>query len=323
MNSSSTGQQYIFTMVIYSFLYLGRWAEALILHIHIYKFFFSQNTLDIDEFHELCSKGWKPKAIKALFILMASCLLIFSLSIPVLGMILEFQDGCGAHVVYWIFDIVRYVHDVAVRTLMLLATVVIGQIWSPEFQPVQIENNSNEPTNYLEYLADRNIVCKDHQTRTMDYAKKGRKVEQILEIFQTWFVIPWLLYFVGSSLDIDHILRSWKEGSKSDGRYDFPEIAYMVYNFNQIFFLMFAFLCSKKMNTDHCEYFSQSRCQQLKKFKTASKMAFASLNKIEKEDHFDFVPQIWGSSIKIPINNSIYIVVLFVSVFFTVIEGLN
>lgn len=322
-NSSSTSQQYIFTMVIYSSLFLGRWAEALILHIHIYKFFFSQNTLDIDEFRELCSKGLKQKAIKALFIFMALCLLIFSLSIPVLGIILEFQHGCGAHTVYWIFDIVRYVHDVAVRIIMLLATIVIGQIWSPELQTVQIENDSNEPTDYTEYLADRNIVCEDHQIRTMDYTDRGCKVERILEIFQTWFIIPWLLYFVGSSLDIDHILRSWKDGSNSDGRYDFPEIAYMVYNFNQIFFLMFAFLCSKKMNTDHCEYFSWSRYQQLNKFKTASKMAFASLNKIEKEDHFDFVPRIWGSSIKIPINNSIYIVVLFVGVFFTVIEGLN
>ena len=311
-------------MVIYSSLFLGRWAEALILHIHIYKFFFSpKNTFDIDDFHKLCSKGLKQKAIKALFIFMASCLLIFSLSIPVLGSILEFQHGCGAHVGYWIFDLVCYVHDVAVRILMLLATVAIGQIWSPELLTVQIKNKLKEPTDYTEYLKDRNIVCEDHQTRTMDYAERGRKVELILEIFQTWFVIPWLLYFVGSSLDIDHILRSWKHGSNSDGRYDFPEIAYMVYNFNQIFFLMIAFLCSKKMNTDHCEYFSWSRNQQLDKFKTASKMAFASLNKIEKKDHFDFAPRIWGSSIKIPINNSIYIVVLFVSVFFTVIEGLN
>ena len=309
-------------MVIFSLLYLGRCAEALTLHIHIYKFFFSQNTLDIGEFHKLCSKGLKKKTIKALFIFTALCMLILSLSIPVLGIILEIQHGCGSHAVYWIFDTVHYVHDVAVRILMLLATVVIGQIWSLELQTVKKEKNSKEPTNYMEYLADRNIVCEDHQTRTKDYAKKGRKVERILEIFQTWFVIPWLIYFVGSSLDTDHILRFWKDGSNSAGQYDFSEIAYMVYNLNQIFFLVFAFLCSKKMNTDHSKYFSESRYQQLNKFKTASKMAFASLNKIEKEDHFDFVPRFWGSSIKIPINNSIYTVVLFVGIFFTVVEGL-
>ena len=333
MNSSSTGQQYIFTMVIYSSLFVGRWAEALILHIHIYKFFFCQDTLGIGKFQELCLAGLKQKAIRAFFICMALYMLITSLSIPILGIILEIQHGRGLnckkyiyeyHAVYWILDIVRYLHDVAVRIIMFLATIVIGQIWSLELQTVEKENNLNEPANYTEYLADRNIVCEDHQTRTIDYAKRGREVERILEIFQTWFVLPWLLFFVGSSLDTDHILRSWKDGSgsNSDGQYDFSEITFMVYNFNQIFLLTFTFLCSKKMNTNHYKYFSRSRYQQLDKFKTASKMAFASLNKIEKEDHFDFVPRIWGTSVKIPINNSIYIVVLFVGVFFTVVEGL-
>ena len=319
-------------MVIYNSLFLGRWAEALILHIHIYKFFFSQDTLSIGKFQELCLEGLKQKAIlSALFTFMALYMLIHSLSIPILGIILEIQHGRGLnckkyiyehHTVYWIFDIVRYLHDVAVRILIFLATIVIGQIWSKELQTVEEENDSNEPTDYMEYLADRGIVCEDHQTRTKDYAKRGCEVERILEIFQTWFVIPWLLYFVGSSLDTDHILRSWKDGSNSDGQYDFSEITFMVYNFNQIFLLTFTFLCSKKMNTSHYKYFSRSRYQQLDKFKTASKMAFASLNKIEKEDHFDFVPRIWGTSVKVSINNSIYIVVLFVGVFFTVVEGL-
>jgi hypothetical protein len=147
-------------------------------------------------------------------------------------------------------------------------------------------------------------------------------VERILEIFQTWFPIPWLLYFIGTSLDTDHILKAWKDGSSEEGHYEFSEISYMVYNFNQLFFLTITFLCSKMMNTYHRKYFANLRSDQLTKFKTASRMAMASMNKIEKDEHFDFVPRIWGTSIKVPVESSLYIVTMLLGIFFAVCEAL-
>ena len=32
-------QHYIFTMVVYTLLFIGRWIEAIVLHIQLYKFF--------------------------------------------------------------------------------------------------------------------------------------------------------------------------------------------------------------------------------------------------------------------------------------------
>ena len=104
----------------------------------------------------------------------------------------------------------------------------------------------NEPETYADYLQDRDETSKDHIERTNNYANIGSQVECILEIFQMWFPIPWLLYFISSSLDVDHILRAWKDGSNGEGNYDFSEISYMVYNFNQLSLLTIAFLCSKK-----------------------------------------------------------------------------
>ena len=55
-SNESIGQQYQFILVVYSSLFIGRWLEALIIHIHIYKFFFSQSTITPDTFKWLCKK---------------------------------------------------------------------------------------------------------------------------------------------------------------------------------------------------------------------------------------------------------------------------
>ena len=385
--SSSVGQEYVFTMTVYSLLFIGRWTEALIIHIHIYKFFFCQSTLPLLEFVQLCvQKLAKSRCLSALFIILTLYMFLHCLSVPVLGIVLEIKNGresnCEGyiyeyHTVYWILDVVRYLHDVVIRLMMLLATMVIGTIWSEESETETEAEASNkepgtqgpgagtqgpgagtqgpgagtqgpgagtqgpgagtqgsgtgtgtqksgthEPRNYMEYLADRDIACKDHKLRSQTYISKGSMVERIQEIFETWFIIPWVLYFIGSSLNSDHILRSWSDESSGDSQYDLSEVSYMVYNFNQLFLLTFAFLCSKKMNTHHTNYFMQSRSEQLAKHTTASRMALASMNKIEKEEHFDFVPRIWGSSIKIEVDNPLYVVFLLISIFFTVIEAL-
>ena len=340
--STTADQQYIFTMAVYSSLFIGRWLETLIIHIHIYKFLFVQETIKRDKFKDLCSKALRQKQnchVITLLIILMIYMFIHSLSIPVLGMILELQSGQDVncedyfyehHTVYWALDIIRYIHDVAIRILMILATIVIGELWSSNLPKRSEEENESESRNASEpesydintYLNDRKETNEDHETQTKKYAEIGGQVERILEIFQTWFPIPWLLYFTSTSLDTDHILKAWKDGSSGEGHYDFSEIAYMVYNFNQLSLLTIAFLCSKRMNTYHHKYFAKSRRDQITKFKTASRMAMASMNKIEKDEHFDFIPRVWGTSIKVPVESSIYIVTMLVGIFFTVCEAL-
>ena len=334
-SDDSADQQYLFTMVVCSTLFIGRWLEILIIHIHIYKFFFIQSTIKPDKFPEIYYGGLKRSCTtKTLIVVLVIYMLLHSVSIPFLGIVLELQHGQDInsvdyvykhHVVYWLLDIIRYLHDIAIRVLMVLATMVIGELWCKKSKSDNYTPNGTtekEPDTCIEYLQDRESTSEDHRVRTKMYSEIGSQVERILEIFQTWFPIPWLLYFTSTSLDTDHILQAWKDGSSGEGHYDFSEISYMVYNFNQLSLLTITFLCSKKMNTYHRNYLLQSRCEQLNKFQTASRMALANMNKIEKDEHFNFVPRIWGTSIKVPVESSLYIVTMLVGIFFTVCEAL-
>lgn len=325
--------KFIFTMIVFMLLFIGSFIESLVLEIHVYKFLFKQSTVDVREFKNLCIEGLtRKKWITVSFVILAVFYtFVHSLLVPSLGIALEVKHGKSScdeyiyeyHMIYWFLDVIYHFYGVTVRLFMLLATMAIGVIWSKD--DTARENVSDartaQPKTYMEYLEDRKVASIDHMMRTDEYTNKGRMVEPILEMFQAWFIIPWVLYFIGSSLDTEHILKSWRDKPTGDGQYNFSEVLYMVYNFSQLLLLTLAYLTSKKMNTHHQNYFSKSRRQQIQKHKSASRMALASMNKIEEEDHFNFTPRIWGTSIKINIENPLYIMLLLVSIFFTVIEA--
>lgn len=339
-NASIPGieQQYIFTMVVYNSIFIGRFVESKILLVHVYNFF-NGTASEVNKFKDLCIKGLKTrnKWTTVSLVILSIYMLVHSLSVPALGITLEIKSGKGSnckpyvyeyHTVYWILDVIRYLYDVVVRLFMVLATLAVGVIWSEENE-IACDNASEnvgasqqEPTTYMQYLEDREIANEDHSTRSQEYIERGKRVECILEIFRMWFILPWLLYFISSSLDTDYILRTWREGPSGDDQYNFSKVAYLVYSFNQLFLLTLPYLCSRKMNIDHRNYISNSRKQQLKLHKTASRRAIASLNRIEEEPQFNFVPHIVGTSIKIQVENPLYTVFLLVGFFFTVVDAL-
>ena len=324
-------------------LFIGRFLEGLILQIQIYKFFFSHHDrtdpnffshhdrMDPNDFMRLCFKGLtQNKWTASCFVFLSMYMLAHSLSVPALGIALEIRTGretdCRPyvyeyHTVYWILDVFRYLYDVAIRLLMVLAMLAIGCIWD-EDEHIRDEDEGKEPESYREYLEDRVAASKDYSKRWKLYIKKGERVKHILEIFKPWFVLPWILFFISSSLSTDQILQSWNDSSSSNGKYNFAEASYMVYNFNQLFLLALPYLCSKMMNMNHSSYVYSTRIQQLGAQKTASRAAFAHMSKIEEEGSFHFVPRVWGTSIKIELNSPLYIILLLLGIFFTFVDAL-
>ena len=327
--ASAQGLDYIFTMIVYSMLYIGRFIEALVVHIHIYKYFFQSSLDQARKFREKCRDGLKRKKwVMVGFVFLSLYMLAHSLSVPALGIVLETRRAhCREYIheyytIHWVLEVVRCLYDVGVRLLMILATMAIGVLWIES--PLQREDRDEErePKNFTEYLRDHEVTNKHHRAQSKDYIRRGREVEPILEIFQTWFAMPWMLFYTSSYVETDYILRSWKNRPSVSGEIDFSEVVYMVHNFNQMVLLFIPYLCAKKMNTYHDSYLSLWREDQVNRYKSASRMALASLNKVEKESHYTFTPRVWGSSIKIEVDNPLYVVTLLITIFFTVFEGL-
>ena len=77
---------------------------------------------------------------------------------------------------------------------------------------VEGQNHANNPDNELfsmEFLYDWKKVSTDFKEFFEKYHKIGKQVQVYQKLFQTWFIIPWVIYFINSSLKTYNVLRPW------------------------------------------------------------------------------------------------------------------
>ncbi len=178
----------------------------------------------------------------------------------------------------------------------------------------------------LEVKAYKNwkAVSEDFHQRTMAYRSIGRQVMLIQDLFQTWFIIPWIVYLMASSLKTYNILRPWNlDDDGNSPPSNIPHLYYLLYNVNQFITLLLPFLCAKKINTYHQKYYNTIRESQLKKFwDNPDQLSLARQLNIEKEDNYDFVPRIVLTKISINISSPLYIILLLAGLFLSVSKSL-
>ena len=91
-------------------------------------------------------------------------------------------------------------------------------------------------------LVDWKLVSKDCQERAKEYNNIGKQVEEIQELFQTWFIIPWVIYVIAASLKPYNILRPWQTNEDGNDPINIPQIYYLLYSINQVITLLIPYL---------------------------------------------------------------------------------
>ena len=164
------------------------------------------------------------------------------------------------------------------------------------------------------------------------YHKIGKQVQVYQELFQTWFIIPWVIYFINSSLKTYNVLRPWNlDGDGDTPPSDIPSIHYLLFNINQLITLIVPFLCAKKINTYHHKYFKHMRTKQIKRYMNQSDkldprkarcLSFARQLMVDRNDRYDFEPRIVGTSITISIGNPLFVILLLMGLFLSISESI-
>lgn len=103
-----------------------------------------------------------------------------------------------------------------------------------------------------------------------EYKETGDKVKGIAEIFQIWFIIPWVIFFVASSLDANRILQPWNMN------YTMTRIYYLLYNVNQLITLFLPFLCATFINLYHSNFYKHMKKDLLYR-ESANQQVFAHM----------------------------------------------
>lgn len=197
--------------------------------------------------------------------------------------------------------------------------------------PTPVADNPDVANNALlldgapkKILEDWKMVSSDFQVLSKRYTEIGKQVQVIQDLFQPWFVVPWIVYLIASSLKTYNVLRPWNaDGDGDTPLSSIPHIHYLLYNINQFITLIIPYLCAKKINTYHQKYFKIMRDHQLKKFEDdPSRLSLARQLMLDRKNLNDFVPRIIGTSITISIGNPLFVIILLVGIFLSVSESL-
>ena len=236
-------------------------------------------------------------------------ILALCLAIPAVGIALEVHCGdtnSSTHtfIAYCCVNFIRYAWAFSVRFGMILATLKVKKIWKNASESI-LESNASDHT-----------AVSLHARLTDEYTRAGEEVQEITKIFEMWFLSPWIIFFLASSLDSKNILSPWNERKKEVET--LPLVYFMLYNINQVILLIIAYVCAKKMNHSHHQFVQRIQKQQLNPSRGEEYLAEQRKMLIKVEEIYDFVPRVWLLGFKAKMNSFIYVILLLMGWFFTI-----
>lgn len=223
--------EYIFTVIMYGIVSVLRLVEYCILAQKFYNFLFCQDEIDPSEFFKK-----HPRRFRYVLLFFSILLpyLLLGFIVPGLGIYQEIEyserlANCYRHyyevyVAYCAINTLRFISAYLVRLMMIFITLTLSKYWS--------YTNDNDSDTVVEGYADLSmrekevsdwkVVSADYQKRVKDYAAIGKQVQEVQEIFQTWFIVPWMVYIIASSLKGYNILHPWHADGNVYG--DIPSV---------------------------------------------------------------------------------------------------
>lgn len=242
--------------------------------------------------------------------------------IPTIGIVMEVEYAQHAEcprrnvnifITYCILNMFRYLFAFGSRTMIVLATIAIKTIWFSD-RLLVVHFHADGETVELEASSQVH-----HRRLIATYRERGRVVSNFTRVFHTWYLIPWIAFFIATSVKTTRVLKPW---SKKAG--DVTLLAsfyYMLYSINQVVSLGVVYICGLKINGYHHRFFQRMK-NKLKQPGSAKSNCTCDSSSvfIEKDEDFDFVPHLVG--IKVPIENPMYVVFLFLGIFLYVCGSL-
>ena len=300
-----TDTAHLLTAAMYGLCSILRILEYMPIFIQLFLWYKDKNSVSVPDVLDTEDFSKPPRVLIFIILVFAACL---GLTIPVVGTAVEFhngkREGCGvttsfSFYIYCFFNIFRYAWAYNIRAAMVISTLTIKKIW--EEVP--------------KHDGDMNAI-RLHASLTDQYVEAGERVKRINEVFQAWFLFPWVIFFIASSVDTRNTVAIWGEVD------NLPMIYLLLYHINQILLLLIPYMCGRKIN--HYNRLCVIKIQDIQLKRTRSDRFRAQQRKmlIQREDMFDFVPRVWGLGFKVKMNSLIYIVFLLLGIFLTIFNAL-
>lgn len=234
----------------------------------------------------------------------------------------------GVFVAYICINFVTNAWSFSVQLGMVLITLQVKRIWKHIDDTIRTKKPSTATSEEqaAKTRCESYITASDftdgplHAKLREKYANAGERVKKRTQIFQKWFLFPWIIYFLLSSLKAKYILLPWSEREEEVELLSL--VAFMLYNINQMSFIIISFLCAKKMNHYHHQCVERIQEQQLYPGRGEESLAEQRKILIQVDENYDFVPRVWGLGFKVKMTSFIYTIFLLLGLVFTLFTPL-
>ena len=208
-------------------------------------------------------KAWKKCSWKCcssvLFLTVAIAILgLMGLSKVSLSFAMEFKDDCVSYMnIYAAYCGMEFFHvcfDIFVRMIMLVEMFRIREVWDcTVFKELNdIVNKNCTSRSLAEVIFRKNLL---------HYHEHGRRVRYLMHPFKIWFLTPWLIYSVETSINPNSLLSPWTESDSTiEGLTKWFHIVNVAM---KTFQLLLQYIFALKINEYHRDYFLEMKRSML------------------------------------------------------------
>lgn len=218
--------------------------------------------------------------------------------------------------IHYFLTIFAHIFTASLWIAIVIATLTVHVIWSNDElfgdnTQAEILAGENLQTNYWE------TAVKEHCMRVTKYEKRREKVIPILKIFESWFVIQWIIYYVGSVLDLAYNIRPWI-GDKEESLDSHTQTYMILYLICALLAFIIPHVCGLRMNVYHREYYKKITEEQENNAQNNQDVYRALISNqfyIKKQESCDFVPYISWLGMSIPVDGPGYLLTVLLTFF--------
>ena len=200
------------------------------------------------------------------------------------------------------------------RIFMIYVTLLIRSAWLDQTEPkLQAETSGNCLIAYAKILLrpkwmdtemeepnneNRKDIKETFQSLISSYYTTGHYVTPLQNIFQQWFVMQWLVYFIKIIEDFAVVLHSLVSESYKDTGPKHELIFVFTHLFFDLILFLIPYYCASLINQYHGEYCERlQRVQNRVISKTDDSWMLQSTQLIPQNPEYVFVPSFCGLSI--------------------------
>lgn len=195
----------------------------------------------------------------------------------------------------------HHISDLVIRLLMGVAARLVMVAWfNGQKYLEQITENSS-----IEALESQETTCKKFSRIVKNYKDTGKAVAALQDIFQEWFVMSWVVYFIGVTGNTTLVLKALFKGlfSTATNR----SWLYLAHLINDFAAFLIPYICGGLMNYYHKKYretLEQVQEDLLSGSETLSECVQQRANLIPENTTYNFIPAL--CCLNIPLESAGY-----------------